>query len=63
VINSIYITLIYNPFSLLPGGVLPPANNLIEPPFTNPQLTLQSQHIQPTIAPSGTNEFRYLAFS
>ncbi|CNK46392.1 Uncharacterised protein [Yersinia intermedia] len=48
---------------LLSYGILPPANNLIEPPLTDPQLTFQSQRIQPAIAPSGTDELRYLALN
>lgn len=47
----------------IPPRILPPPNNLIQPPFTDPQLTLQSQRIQPTIAPSGTDELRYLALN
>ncbi|ELI8130098.1 TPA: hypothetical protein ACPZQN_003871 [Yersinia enterocolitica] len=45
-----------------PSGVLPPANDFIEPTLADPQLTLKGQRIQPAITPSGTDEFRHFAF-
>lgn len=50
-------------FSRFPPRILPPANDFIEPSFTDPQLTLEGQCIQPTIAPSGTDKLRHFAFS